>query len=97
MDAFWDGSAGCRESFRGEDSWHRPDLRHVWEQARELPQLGAPRASLVRPDHRRVIFSDRLKSPRHQEYARPHLHAELPFEHVRSGRTGIRKPAHPEG
>jgi hypothetical protein len=31
------------------------------------PQLGAPRASLVRPDHRRVIFGNRLKPRQHLE------------------------------
>lgn len=33
------------------------------------PQLGALRASLVRPDHRRVIFGKHLKPGAPEEYA----------------------------
>jgi hypothetical protein len=45
------------------------------------PQLGALRASLVRPDHRRVIFSKHLKWDWAKEYPRLHLYARDPFEH----------------
>jgi hypothetical protein len=55
-------------------------------------QLGAPRASLVRPDHRRVIFGKHLNPPAQLRYARLHLHAGLSFAHVRSRCTGVRRP-----
>ena len=67
--------------FVGETAWSNGIFGTFGNKRTNTPQLGALRASLVRPDQRRVIFSKHLKSPLRQEYARPHLHARDPFAH----------------
>ncbi|EPD61409.1 hypothetical protein HMPREF1211_04439 [Streptomyces sp. HGB0020] len=51
------------------------------------PQLGALRASLVRPDHRRVIFSKHLNRDTGEEY--PRLIYTL-RSHSHTARNGVR-------